>query len=695
MGRRSIEFQNYRNIGVSKNGKFSDNDDNKFYLNKSLKKEDIGELIILIGENNVGKSNILDGIAAIKWSESAEDAPLKESDKPDFLYHENTKPEIKLVYDDVDGKSFCLRYFLDDEGKAQFQTNIELEEKVVEVTNPKRQLSEEVISAIKSEFEDKFKYENYIVNYCRRFPNKTYAKDFAAIKKAYDDIMAKPESIDVDKLNDEYARLQKLMENFVPEYNRNMPSKIKLPTFIDLDIKIKELAAKESLQAAESALKEKYGISLVPQIVYYKEEEIKDDDLKTTPNAIKDSKFFDSLFKSIGESIEFVTKAYKKAEINPAYNGDYEDSINEKLEDVINARFNELYFQGKPTQKYSFSIRLEKEQISLGIRKNGHVVLLSRQSTGFKWFFNFFFNFLYAADLQAGDIVLMDEPDAHLAIPARRELRRFIKGFAKSSGITFIAATQNPDLVDPDFLDELRIVRQKKGEGKIGAEIENRFYVIGEDADDTINEILVAFGVHHRDIITNPNSKVIYVEGPSDYNYLTAFKLLKDSEESEKSKKISLAFLPIGGVGLVEEQMKKRIGLLIRHRDAVVLTDSDERGEKFKKIWEADADAKDNLAVLQLKEFDASFKEIEDLFSEGDKNKYKLNPEKGSKDAPSALFKRKVFNFIHEINEIKKIKDPEKKKRAIDNLVDAKTKENFYNLLEYIINKSGEKENSV
>lgn len=81
----------------------------------------------------------------------------------------------------------------------------------------------------------------------------------------------------------------------------------------------------------------------------------------------------------------------------------------------------------------------------------------------------------------------------------------------------------------------------------------------------------------------------------------------------------------------------------------------------------------------QLKDV-GDFKVIEDLFTESDKARHGLNGE--NKGAASTLFKRKVFNLLHELKEIK---EPEDKKEAIGNLVDAKTKENFYRLIDYIM----------
>lgn len=231
----------------------------------------------------------------------------------------------------------------------------------------------------------------------------------------------------------------------------------------------------------------------------------------------------------------------------------------------------------------------------------------------------------------------MDEPEIHLSIPGRRDLRNFIKNFARNHGITFIITTHNPSFIDVDYLDELRIVKFKKD--KIGVEIQNDFSAIGEDEVDTLNEIVDSFGVLHRDIITNPNNKVIFVEGLMDYNYLTAFKKLKEAKEN---KKINLVFLPIHGLGKDDEEMNNKLKQLVQFREAIILTDSDERANLFKKASESNTLMKERLTVFQLKEADQSFKQIESLFSDNDKERYNEMIENKS-GSLSSLFKNNIL----------------------------------------------------
>nr|WP_242003811.1 AAA family ATPase [Brachyspira aalborgi] len=291
--------------------------------------------------------------------------------------------------------------------------------------------------------------------------------------------------------------------------------------------------------------------------------------------------------------------------------------MNEKLKDKVSKRFNELYFQALGTQEYSFDIKLEKDQIYLSMRKNGNIITLAQQSVGFKWFFNFFFNFLYTNELKAGDIVLMDEPEIHLSIPGRRDLRKFIKKFAKDTGITFIATTHNPSFVDIDYLDELRIIKNNK-DGR-GVKIQSNFSALADDEVDTLDSIINSFGILRIDLTRE--YKIIFVEGITDYNYLTAFKWLYNKNE-EESKKLNIAFIPIYGLGKDDNEMKKKLDKLIQFKDAILLTDGDTRGNAFKKLC-ADEKLKDMLTVIQLTEIENSFKNIENLFAQSDKEKFK------------------------------------------------------------------------
>lgn len=552
MNRRFLKIKNFKNIGIDKYQYLN--------LNNTLDPYKMGELVIIIGENNVGKSNILEAIERINSNNL-------EKDIPDFIGFDKSLPEISLV---------CVEneYKNKDTGKREGNYN--------------------------------------------------------TLKIYIDDLGVTRTSIEFANSN----------ENIIN--NANNDSKEKEDNKVIDGNETKEITNNDSEEV--DIIKEKYGINIKPNIFYYKENIIKNYDLTTTLENISESKFFKALLKSIDFNIDTIKLAYEKGKKNFAYREDYEKEINFKLNDIVSKKFNELYFNlNKSVQKYEFYIRLGDNNIHIYLKKNNQAINLDNQSIGFKWFFNLFFDFLHSDLLKRGDIVLMDEPDAHLSLPARRDLRKFLKKFARDNGITFMVATHNPSFIDINHLDEIRIVKlQKEGNG---VEIINDFYTINPDDVDTLEDIINSFGILHRDILTNPNNRVVFVEGITDYNYLTAFKLLRENEEN---KEINMVFLPISGIGN-KETMKTIIEKLSKFRNSIVFTDADKAGLIFQEL---SSGKKDSLKVVTLKDIPDlnNKKEIEDLFSENDrKNYYYVIEKKNTKG--SSLFKNTILNNKSKLEE--------------------------------------------
>lgn len=619
MSQRFLKIKNFKNIGITK----EEDQWERLYLNNSLDKDKIGELIILIGENNVGKSNILDAINIINIASKSKNENFKNC-KPYFKGYNDCLPKLKLVYkgdnnnSEDKNNSYDLELNIDEYGNTQLISNIEKDKKII---SPELNLDKVMI-----EFESKFLHftDKKLTIFIFQKYNK-YINRLNILKSNYHNIINGEENTikKYERLKKLYQELKEFFNDFAGNSMLLMAKKNNLNIrFIDLDT-IAYTEQKE-VETYKDIIKEKYDIDFIPNIIYYKEEHIKVEELKTTPEKIKDSKFFNSLFKAINYKTSIIDTAYEQSKISPGYKGEYQDDINEQLKNIVSKRFNELYFQAGDkrvkefgTQEYSFEITLEEDKIYLSMKKNGSMINLSQQSVGFKWFFNFFFNFLYTDELKAGDIVLMDEPEIHLSIPGRRDLRKFIKKFAKDTGITFIATTHNPSFADIDYLDELRIIKNNKD--GIGVKIQSNFSALADDEVDTLDSIINSFGILRIDLTRE--YKIIFVEGITDYNYLTAFKLLYN-QDKEEDKKLNIAFIPIYGLGKDDNEMHKKLNKLIQFKDAILLTDGDTRGNSFKKLC-SEEKLKDKLTAIPLTEIDASFKNIENLFSQNDKEKFK------------------------------------------------------------------------
>lgn len=225
----------------------------------------------------------------------------------------------------------------------------------------------------------------------------------------------------------------------------------------------------------------------------------------------------------------------------------------------------------------------------------------------------------------------MDEPATPLSVPARKEFRKFLKEYAHKNHVTFVVATHDPFLVDTDHLDEIRIV-EKETEGSV---IKNSFnYPLnnaGKDSD-ALDKIKRSLGVGQH-VFHNPQKhRIIFVEGITDYCYLSAFKLYFNKHNPQyKDNPIPFTFLPISGLKNNPNEMKETIKKLCElDNHPIVLTDDDRKcdsdqnatSERFKR---ANEDLGNPITILQLSDCDRHFKQIEDCFSTNDRKKYAKN----------------------------------------------------------------------
>ncbi|PDX50599.1 hypothetical protein BB483_02090 [Helicobacter pylori] len=325
-----------------------------------------------------------------------------------------------------------------------------------------------------------------------------------------------------------------------------------------------------------------------------------------------------------------------------------------KIDSLITKEFNKFLaiVQDSPQDSYQLKIRVRhnnklprekytEHEIKLEVydcRKShdhNEPIILSQQSTGFQWAFNFMFGFLYNVgshfSFNHNIIYVMDEPATHLSVPARREFRKFLKEYAHKNHVTFVLATHDPFLVDTDHLDEIRIV-EKETESSA---IKNHFnYPLNNTSknSDALDKIKRSLGVGQHVFCDPKKHRIIFVEGITDYCYLSAFKLYFNKHNPQfKDNPISFTFLPISGLKKDSKHMKETIQKLCElDNNPIVLTDDDRKcvfnqnatSERFKK---ANEDLGNPITILQLSDCDRCFKQIEDCFSANDKRKYAKN----------------------------------------------------------------------
>ncbi|GAA7302559.1 hypothetical protein HpM042_02550 [Helicobacter pylori] len=445
-------------------------------------------------------------------------------------------------------------------------------------------------------------------------------------------------------------------------------------------------------------LKDRSLDEFVPNMREYKELKITDNDLKTTlftffdyssPSEFNQSDWFfrNSLFRKIDFNPYDIWK-----NLNLDDKKDFAEilkyNMQLKMDSSIAKEFNELLAiaQDSPQDNYQLKIHVRHNnkfydyskkstayKIKLKIhdcRKsdNQKPIILSEQSSGFQWAFNFMFGFLYNVgsnfSFNHNIIYVMDEPATHLSVPARKEFRKFLKEYAHKNHVTFVLATHDPFLVDTDHLDEIRIV-EKEAEGSA---IKNNFnYPLNNASKDSdaLYQIKRSLGVGQH-VFHNPQKhRIIFVEGITDYCYLSAFKLYFNKHNPQ----FPFTFLPISGLKNNPNDMKETIQKLCElDNNPIVLIDddrkdgSDPQKAKSEQFKNANEEMHDPIKILQLSDCNEKFKQIEDCFSANDRKKYAKN----KRMELAMAFKARLLYS------------------GKDDVMSEETKENFQKLFEWI-----------
>ena len=595
---RMIQFENFRNLGFKQK--------EKLVLNYSLEKGKMGNLVIVVGANNSGKSNVLDGLAEFV------NLRLSEKDVTTLSFEEADRhPSLTLCAKDGND---IYSYKLTDNR----ENNI--------VKYPKPKLDCETVK----------KEDLQILKYLlEAFKSYSMEDSFQTIKN-YDKLVKTENELEIEEID---ANLSNIIQTLKANAHRHGG----YYSYVWDDVFNKFQNTRQFLnngsESEETKLKkkfvDKYGIDFFPNIYKYSEKQISDNHLKTTVDRINDSAFFKSVLGIINVNVDEIRNAY-----NTFYNlgskgilKDLENKINKKMKTVAKC-FNDLYRIEKET--YEFEIDLESDSIFFIMKRGEQSIVLDYQSTGFKWFFNLYFNLLCTNTLKAGDIVLMDEPATNLHVKGQQELRVFLKNFAIKNDITIVLATHSPFLIDMDYLDELRVVTMNNNVSCIS----NDFSTIDTDDPDSLKPIKEALTVANHTLY-DPDKKVVFVEGITDYNYMVAFK--------KKFKNEDIVFLPIRGIGKYgskefedkQKEISKRL-IKIKKHSPILMVDGDNAGKSMKKTNNDSA-----LTVFTLTEVKPEFKTIENLFSETDQKDLGLITKDGKyvkHSSKSSLFKSFYIN---------------------------------------------------
>ncbi|WP_297297663.1 AAA family ATPase [uncultured Brachyspira sp.] len=642
--KRYLTIKNFRNINPVIVNKDKENNSavredevkyGRLYLNGDVEQ---GALISIIGANGTGKSNILSAV------EKAFKGGIDDKrDNPKIDGFKDCKPELEIFLEVDSGLIYKGKYkIIKNENK--YKLVWELEENNINIDTI---LSKDYLLKI---IDWAFKLPNNSNSFIRYEYNEIYyvyknnygVDNKSKEKYTYEDIL----NYAVSKITD-----------ILSKYNENTDKLKLLISLLDARFyKLNKISGYYEFNFNVIVTNQNYieefkkilmEIECQDINIYVHKENIKSSELTVEcymyrdgnricnppRNIISKSNFLRSLFKAAGNMDMYnnLINNYENILSDTAFTKQTENEINKLFDSTISKKFNKMY---KSNNEYRFKAALEKDFIKIYFETKNGLTNLENESDGFNWFFSLFFNTINPNELKKGDIIIIDEPEQHLSVPLIKELRKFLKQFAKDNGITIITSIQNPYFADINHLDELKIVEPKQD--GIGVKIENDFSATYGKVD-SLEKIINAFGVKHIDITRD--TRIIYVEGITDYNYLTAFKLLMEHIEN---KEINTAFMPINGVGKPnDERQKKDIidSLCQLSKNPTLLIDSDISADQFAELAE-----ETSLRITQLKDINPNFITIEDLFDNMDKQFFRID--KKHKDAlASSLFKNNIIEY--------------------------------------------------
>lgn len=584
--KRVFEITAFRNIGF-KDGKPCAS---QLVLSNSTERGRMGELLVLVGANNTGKSNVLDALETYGKNTSELMKPLEAPQvghlpgiSPSDVNSFFQDPECKLPKLTITATAFYKYNY------SWYRCNLPL-------------VHSYHVTGSEIGLELKRCYDEYYIR------ERNYLKSF------YSDVNREFRENNVD-CSDGRGLL-----NFILNYHddRDFLNRVKDNCIEDLT---KTIVRYEQRRIDDS---DKILQFELDQDGYSKEPEI--------------SAFFERLFNAIKVSPQEAVDAYKNFRNfqDKKYLVEFQEMVNDKLQSVSDI-FNKMYFlEDVP---FSFKVEVERIGIFLTIHRGKVPVRLEQQSTGFRYFFDMFFNLLCTTELKPGTILIMDEPAANLHVKGQRELRAFLKEFALRNDITIIVATHSPFLVDLDNLDELRVV---VGNNDGTSRIVNDFTAVDPTDPDTLRPIKEALTVENY-MLVNPKATVVFVRTLVEYNLLVAFKKLLGKKD--------IFFLPFNLDGADQQScMEASKGLQKIRSDAFVLLPDNEAGQLMKSVNGADTEGNStsDLEVIFWNKIDPAFGTVESLLSQADKNQF--FPE-GIDSSSTSVFKNHILEHEAQISE--------------------------------------------
>ncbi|QKT05146.1 AAA family ATPase [Mycoplasma sp. OR1901] len=615
-----LEIKNFKNLN------FEDDKNKKqsILLNTNIEEgeEKIGNLLFVVGLNNVGKSNVLE---ALKYAQY----PNIENSKPNFTEMKTTYETNVKIYNVFSSSKKQQPYTFDN-----IKLNID---DIINIQSHGAK-TKATCAVLKNKANIKLSQNDYV--YLKiTIKSLDYKFNYSNSYNGYKG----PTEESTKKINPNGKITQlycyKGDDNYWPWYIDITSTKgMEIEEFVEKDENTFEIYC--------YILKDNYNIQFNDIVDYQKLNLNNKSFLYSLKNENENKESsIDKLFEITNNDFKDVLSKLKQS--SSAFRRRLEERLVKDFNN-LSSEFNKIIKTTENTE-YKFKIIIEEGLIEFAFYQNDSPLDFEKQSDGFKWFFELFIWLkLNTNNEMKPKFVLIDETFGNNITPQSRKLLvSKLREFAYKTGIIFIVTTHDPFLIDTNYLEELRFVIQNEYDGLISSTVLSKFHDIDQNHINALNPLLNSFAVSSNVFLDKDKSPIYFVEGITDYCYLTAM--------AEKLEYDNIKFLPFQGVKKSSNNIKHLFNIT---KTPNFLVDGDSAGNEFKN------DLKEKFEnIVQFKDVPKlkSIVEIEDMFNGFEK--YDMKNNKTFEFATA--FKKQILADKIEIND--------------------KTIENFKNLFDYLL----------
>lgn len=215
------------------------------------------------------------------------------------------------------------------------------------------------------------------------------------------------------------------------------------------------------------------------------------------------------------------------------------NKINKNVESIINQEFQNFY----KAESISLKVDMDTNVVSFSVQTgNGEAMLLSERSNGLRWYLNMFIDAISHGITNNNTIFLFDEPGTSLHVNAQKELLHLFHDLA-DKGNQVVYTTHSPYMLDIKDGGIHRIRAVEKNEYGYTFIFKTAYdaQLSPNSQEDTLAPIINAIGMNLNDAFGPSKEKMnIVIEGVSDYIYIST--LAKQLGYNEK-----FSFIPSVG----------------------------------------------------------------------------------------------------------------------------------------------------